>query len=84
MGDTSIMWFRRDLRVRDLPALAQAAADHHWEITTRPLVRWLTAPQLPPRIGAGQLRPVARVARSAGFTGALGIMRALGLRWPAL
>ena len=66
------------------PALAQAAADHHWEITTRPLVRWLTAPQLPPRIGAGQLRPVARVARSAGFTGALGIMRALGLRWPAL
>jgi len=25
MGDTSIMWFRRDLRVRDLPALANAA-----------------------------------------------------------
>ena len=29
MGDTSIMWFRRDLRVRDLPALANAARAEH-------------------------------------------------------
>jgi len=29
MGDTSIMWFRRDLRVRDLPALANAARAQH-------------------------------------------------------
>ena len=25
MPDTAVMWFRRDLRVRDLPALAEAA-----------------------------------------------------------
>ena len=29
MGDTSIMWFRRDLRVRDLPALSESARAEH-------------------------------------------------------
>lgn len=28
MPDTGVMWFRRDLRIRDLPALADACRRH--------------------------------------------------------
>ncbi|MEJ7785395.1 MAG: glycosyltransferase family 4 protein [Solirubrobacteraceae bacterium] len=66
------------------PALAEAAARHRWELTTRPIARWVTAPGLPRRIGAGVARPAARSGRAIGFTAALRAMAATGMKWPSL
>ena len=51
-------------RAAHAPALAAAAEDFRWARVAEPLIRWSTAPELPPRIGDGA-RERARAARRA-------------------
>jgi glycosyltransferase involved in cell wall biosynthesis len=53
-------------------ALAAAAADHAWPRVTEPVVRYVTAASLPPRLGAGlpKLRHPGRVARGLALSAA--------------
>jgi glycosyltransferase involved in cell wall biosynthesis len=71
------------------PQLAAAADDVRWARVAEPLIRWLTEPQLPPRIGDGVRARLARRGgqrvRAAGYRAGRTTLNALGLRdWPRL
>ena len=53
MPDTAVVWFRRDLRVADLPALAHACREHD---------RIVPLFVFDPRLLAGRFRSPARTA----------------------
>lgn len=68
--------------------LAVAATDHAWNRVVEPLVRWVTADELPPRLGDGlggfSRRPTA-VARHHGYRAGRSALNLVGLRdWPKL
>ena len=72
MPDTAVVWFRRDLRVRDLPALAHACREHERVV---PLF------VLHPALLGGRFRSHARTAWMLGCLEALdGELRARGGR----
>jgi deoxyribodipyrimidine photo-lyase len=72
MPDTAVVWFRRDLRVRDLPALAQACREHERVV---PLFVF------DPALLGGRFRSHARTAWMLGCLEALdGELRARGGR----
>jgi deoxyribodipyrimidine photo-lyase len=72
MPDTAVVWFRRDLRVRDLPALAYACREHERVV---PLF------VLHPALLGGRFRSHARAAWMLGCLEALdGELRARGGR----
>jgi len=62
MPDTAVVWFRRDLRVRDLPALAHACREHEWVV---PLFVF------DPALLGGRFRSHARTAWMLGCLEAL-------------
>jgi glycosyltransferase involved in cell wall biosynthesis len=53
------------------PALVQVADEHRWERVAEPIVRYVTQPGLPPRLGHAARRRPAHLARDAGFRTAL-------------
>jgi glycosyltransferase involved in cell wall biosynthesis len=71
------------------PQLERAAEDFRWAHVAEPLIRWVTEPDLPPRIGDGARAHLARRPgqrlRAAGYRAARTGLNALGLRdWPRL
>ena len=74
-------------RAAHADGLARAAADHAWPVAAEPLRRWVTAHDLPPRLGDGPGAPGRRPAhrlRSAGYVAAQRALSAAGVRWPSL
>jgi hypothetical protein len=69
--------------------LAAAAGHHAWSRVAAPLIRWVTAPDLPPRLGDGlggrmSRRPFARL-RHHGYRVGRRTLNTAGLReWPTL
>ena len=71
------------------PQLARAADAFRWARVAEPLIRWATAPELPPRLGSGTRERLTWRAghrlRSGGYRAARSTLNALGIRdWPKL
>ena len=64
--------------------LARVAEEYTWSSVARPVVRFATATDDPPRLGSHPLSHPARRARTAGFRTARSTLNAVGLdHWPA-
>ena len=71
------------------PQLAATAEEFRWSRVAEPLVRWVTAPEPPVRIGGGTRERLAWRAghrlRSGSYRAARSTLNALGIRdWPKL
>jgi glycosyltransferase involved in cell wall biosynthesis len=62
------------------PALAELAERYAWKNTSQALARFVTAPELPPRLGddAAARRPAGHVARSAAYRTGRALLAAVG------
>jgi glycosyltransferase involved in cell wall biosynthesis len=54
------------------PALARVAEEHAWARVAEPLIRFVTQPDLPPRLGSAASRRPGHLARDLAFRAALG------------